>query len=464
MESFHLSSRGTPMKSDEIRNSFVKYYESMGYEVLPSTPMIDPSIPMSFVMSAGLVQVESSLQELGKTYRNRFVLVQKCFRHFDLDRVGSDDIHLSLFEMPGAFVFGPIDKSESIQNMWELAIEILDINKSRVWASYFGGDRVAGEDLEPDDTTRGIWLNLGLHLDHVVGLGAEHNYWIQGKGLDIPGIERKCGVNTELFFERENRVACGECCRPGCTCGRFIEFSNSLFITSTIDPITSRLEQLPEPFTETVIGTERVALIKQKASSIFGTTEYRSIVELIRGFISTRDLPSTFVEKCVCVMADHLKALYTLIDNGAPPPGKDGRQRIIKILIRKIIARQIVLGIATDDLLKTILPSIAGASSHSSNDHTTQKVVEAYYNVQVEKFSKTIERGRNHLMRLLEENNGKTLTGPQILRLEKQWGLPALLTQTILWKEGLNFPETDYLKSLHLVQQPNNRTQIRGGL
>ncbi len=93
------------MNCAEIRQKFVQYYQNLGFQLLPRAPMMHPSIPMSFVMSTGLVQVETSLANTKNRSGNQFVLVQDCFRHFDLDRIGTDNIHLSLFEMSGAFVF-----------------------------------------------------------------------------------------------------------------------------------------------------------------------------------------------------------------------------------------------------------------------------------------------------------------------------------------------------------------------
>src|SRR5512139_3460059 len=98
------------MEAREVRQQFVDFYTQRGFYSLPRAPLLHPSVPMSFVMSAGLVQIETSLAQLRDRPSNCFVLVQECFRHFDLDKVGSDDFHLSLFEMPGAFRFGRIDR------------------------------------------------------------------------------------------------------------------------------------------------------------------------------------------------------------------------------------------------------------------------------------------------------------------------------------------------------------------
>ena len=111
------------MNSIDIRDRFVNYYQNLGFKLLPRATMLHDTIPMSFVMSAGLVQVESSLAQINQNLVNRYVLIQKCFRHFDLDRVGQDDIHLSLFEMPGAFIFD--------ENAKEQAIELIPLKSGR---------------------------------------------------------------------------------------------------------------------------------------------------------------------------------------------------------------------------------------------------------------------------------------------------------------------------------------------
>jgi alanyl-tRNA synthetase len=198
--------------------------------------------------------------------------------------VGTDDIHLSLFEMPGAFVFGTNDRQETVRQMWKLAIDVLGIKKGNIWASYFKGDNVLGNDLPEDKLTHQAWLDVGMSPDRVVGLVADHNFWVQGFGIDLKKIIRKCGPNTELFFDRGDGLACGNDCKPGCKCGRFVEFSNSLFISFEINPNGNYFQPLMEPFTETVIGTERVKTILQGKNSIFDIDEYMSLINMIIRF------------------------------------------------------------------------------------------------------------------------------------------------------------------------------------
>jgi len=251
------------MRTSEIRDKFVEYYKAENYQLLPRAPMVDDSIPMSFVMSAGLVQVEQSLARAKMRDSNKFVLVQDCFRHFDLDKIGTDDIHLSIFEMPGAFRFGANGIANTIQHMWKLATSVLGIEEKRLWASYFRGGSVLGNEIPADNTVRQVWLDMGLRSEQIVGLDAKDNYWLQGKGFNGGEVVRKSGPNTELFFDRGINRSCGAHCQPSCKCGRFIEFSNSLFIRYEVDPRSSCFKQLDDPFSETVIGTERIAMILQ---------------------------------------------------------------------------------------------------------------------------------------------------------------------------------------------------------
>lgn len=437
------------MNSSDIRQRFVDYYAGLGFQQLPRAPMLHPSIPMSFVMSAGLVQVETSLAHAEDRSSDQFVLVQECFRHFDLDRVGTNSIHLSLFEMPGAFVFGPDGKRSTVERMWTLATAVLDIDEEHIWASYFGGGPVLEEELPGDEMVRDAWLDVGVPRERLVGLGAEDNYWVQGGGIDGMETPRKAGPNTELFYDRGPEYACGPACRPGCRCGRFVEFSNSLFISQEIDTDNGSLHPLEEPFSETVIGTERVAMILQGVESVFRIDGYRPIMAAIRAFVDAPDLPESTIAASEQVIADYLKALYVLVGDGAPPPGKNGRERIIKLLIRGVVSRQILLGIRSDDFLTTVMGRIDQTLQQDLRAAPKdERVLIDYFESESERFIRTIRRGRRALGSMLKENAGHTLTGQQILDLEKKKGLPHLLTAKFLKEKGLAFRESDYLSAL----------------
>lgn len=442
------------MRCAEIRRRFVDYYHNLGFQLLPRAPMLHPSIPMSFVMSAGLVQVETSLANAKNRSGNKFVLVQDCFRHFDLGAIGKDNMHLSMFEMPGAFVFGPDGRHEAIQRMWTLATERLGIPAERLWATYFSGDFLGEEGLPRDEVTFQTWKKVGIAHTHLVGLGLQDNYWIQGGSVKhTQSSFRKCGPNTELFYDLGPEHACGPTCLPGCPCGnRFLEFSNSLFISFNIDSGTQELLPLEDPFTETVIGSERVAMILQGATSVFDTASYTPLIHAIHTFVPPTNLPPAVVQESVRVLADHAKAVYILVADQAPPPGKNGRERIMKQLIRAMLTRQKLLGISAPEFFEALFHAVVKSIRYGNGQHSlsteTLETVHDYLNSQASPFRKTIARGLRKLDAMLVESDAKTLSGTEILSLEKNWGLPLPLTVDALRKKGLEFKEDDYQKAL----------------
>lgn len=440
------------MNSIAISQRFTEYYESNGFRLLPRAPMLDASIPMSFVMSAGLVQIETSLAKVNERQGNQFVLVQNCFRHFDLGTVGKDSTHLSFFEMPGAFTFGPNNKVETIQRMWFLATSILGIDKNLIWATYFKGGTVLQNNLPEDTVTRQSWLDLGIPEQRVVGLEA-NNFWIQGRGVENMSTPRKCGPNTELFFDRGAEKSCGPHCKPGCGCERFVEFSNSLFISYILDEQKQGLSTIPEPFTETVVGTERVAMILQGVPTVFEIDRYLPIITMIRDFSQKTALPAELRLSSERVLADYIKALYCLVADGAPPPGKNGRERIVKQLIRGALTHQHILGIYTTDFLPAILDCVAANVSAVSDDGPVRERVLRYFKQEMRRFCQTIDRGKQVFDQWLAENPAQTLSGMQIADLEKHHGFPHSLAAAFLWERGLPFLEADYHRALQVWKQ-----------
>ncbi len=421
----------------EISQHFVGYYENMGYQLLPSAPMIDPSIPMSFVMSAGLVQVENSLTKAAHREGNQYVLVQNCFRHFDLEKVGTDDIHLSLFDMPGAFVFGPNGKKDTVQRMWKLATEVFNIEKERIWVSYFNGGQVAGSHIKEDMISLQAWIDAGVPEGRITGLGTDNNYWIQGKGIEDASITRKCGPNTELFYDRGADKACSKDCKPSCRCGRFIEFSNSLFICSEIQQSSGHIQPLENPFTETVIGAERVSMILRKSSTVFDIEEFIPVLRTIHSLAHGSNLPGSLVLTSERVIADHLRGLFYLVAGGAPPPGKNGRERIVKMLIRRVITRLIILGVDIEKAMTMLIASTSDSITNIENKQQVSNILIEYFFSEFKRFQGTILRGQRQFMQLVRENNGNTLSDQQVLWLEKKWGFPSLLT-SFLQEQGLS--------------------------
>ncbi len=439
------------MHPQAISDRFVRYYQSLGFKQLPGTSLLHPSIPMTFVMSAGLAEVETAIDQLGsRSPDDDYVMVQNCFRHFDVDRIGKSDLHLSLFEMPGAFSFGHNTRRIAIRRMWEFLTRDLQIDSSRLWATYFAGGKISGHRFNQDLETYQAWRDLGLPEDRVVGLGADHNFWKQGGGIDGQETSRKCGPNTELFFDRGSQLSCRPDCRPGCKCGRFVEFANSLFIFAEIDAETDALSLMADPFTETVIGTERVAMILESQPTVFEIETVRPLIEDLRSFYSHWNVEVAFnARESERILVDHLRALVFLAADGAPPPGKGGRRRLMRILIRRVLAQMRILQIDPLGCLPALIDHeiVLDGKRHPNLGRGRDRLL-AYIEAEAQAFDRTLSRGYRQLDRLLARNDGCTLEGKDLVRLVKQFGIPVPLLRVSLAHKGLEFREHEYRKAV----------------
>jgi alanyl-tRNA synthetase len=435
------------MNSFEISEKFVRYYQNRGFELLPRASLLDPSIPMTFVMSAGLVQVEMSLDQLGHSNGDSYVLCQKCFRHFDLDNIGKSNVHLSLFEMPGAFTFGSNGKATTVQRMWDLVTKALEIDPARLWVTYFAGGTKGDHQFPPDVETYQAWRRIGLPEERIVALGPSDNFWMQGGGIDGHEPSPKCGPNTEVFFDRGEDLRCSPECWPGCRCGRFIEFANSLFIFAEVDEETGALRPMDRPFNETVIGTERVAMISQGKASVFGIDCIRPLVDKVRSFCNGSDADD-WTDRAAQIISDYVRALLFLVADGAPPPGKGGRQRIVKLLIRGVMTQQRILGISTSVFLPELIDTITTTYSERYPELADgRQLLLDYFAGERVRFEKTLQNGYRRLDRLVQKSK-RTPSGEQMVDLVKKHGFPLQLIRMALHQRGLDFEDRAYQNAL----------------
>lgn len=431
------------MRTAEISDRFRQYYMEIGFTGLPRASMLHPSVPMAFVMSAGLPQIETSLA--GHRVGSSYVLVQTCFRHFDMAKIGQSCIHTSLFEMPGAFVFGRTSKQVVLERMWRLIVSVLGLPADRLWVTYFAGGEVCGIRLRQDEEAFRIWQEIGVPTDRLIGLGTDDNFWKQGGTL---GGVRKCGPNTEIFYDRGQ--SCGANCRPGCSCGRFVEVSNSLFIQSALHSARKEIHPLQTPFTETVVGSERLSMVLQDKKSVFEIDSLWPIVHTIQQFEQAEGLPADEIWESEQVLADHTRALLFLVSDGAPPPGKGGRRRIMRQLVRRSLTHQSVLGIHDPSFLEELLSTVIALNPDWPTLSSARYRLMSYFEEESGRFNQTMMRGKRQLEELLAYRGVSELSYEQILDIEKGMGYPSILAGLELRKRGIPFSRLDYRKALTL--------------
>lgn len=431
-----------------VGKRFLEHFEADGFEVIPGSSLLDPSVPMSFVMSAGLVQVETSALRHGGRSGDRYALLQNCFRHFDLDKVGGSGTHLSLFQMPGAFAFGPVDKRDRIAQTWSLLTEVYGFRADALWMTYFAGGEVAGHTFGPDRETFQAWREVGIPVERLVGLGVKHNFWKQGASVVGKEHVPKCGPHTEVFFDRGTHLRCGPACRPDCNCGRFVEFLNMLFITWHIDDETGVVRPLKEPFTETVMGTERGAMLLQGVSSVFEIDSVWPLIECVRDFQKALARPTADGVRHERVLADHVRALLFLTADGAPRPGKGGRAYLMRRLARGALTSQKVLGLPDPAFLRSLVEVALSlyADRHPQLFSARNRLLDCLADESA-RFERTLQAGGRQLDRLLRRRSDGRISGEDMVALEKRHGVPEPLLEVMLAQRQVCFSRRAYEKA-----------------
>jgi len=442
------------VSANKVGECFIGYYQSQGYTAIPGSSLMDPSVPMTFVMSAGLVQVETSASLHGGRTGIRYALIQNCFRYFDMANVGSSATHLSLFQMPGAFTFGSWRKQDSIAQIWQLLTQVYGFPPDALWVSYFAGGQVAGRLFEPDWESQRAWRDAGLPESHIVGLGPEHNFWKQGAGIVGKEHTHKCGPNTEVFFDRGSHLSCGSTCRPSCRCGRFVEFLNTLFITLHIDERADMVEPLDEPFTETVIGAERVAMLAQGVPSVFEIDSICPLIECASASAGAHSLAPADRVRHERVLADHARALLFLTADGAPPPGRGGRARLMRKLVREMLTSQKLMGITDPAFITSLMQTaVSLCADQQPQLLCAQARVLEYIASEQHRFERTIEAGRRYLDRILNRRRNREVVPQDILEMEKRHGVPLPLLEAMLAQQDVNLNGQAYQQVYDQRQQ-----------
>ncbi len=433
------------MQSFDIGQSFIQHYADHGFAVLPGGSLLDPSVPMTFVMSAGLTQIESTLDHSETHAGERYVLLQTCFRHFDLDKIGVSPVHLSLFGMNGAFSFGRTHKHETVELIWEFLTQTLGLPTERLWATYFSGGKLDDIYLKADVETRETWAKLGVDAARIVGVGPDGGFWKQGGGLADKARFRNCALTTEVFFDRGERFRCGPACQFGCACGRFIEITNVLFIHSQFDEVTHTLSPLVTPFDETVIGIERVAMIAQQRSSVFDIACIAPLTALVRAYSPDFDPVDRSHIASERIIVDHLRALLFLIADGAPAPGKGGRAGIVRRLIRDTLTHQKHLGITRPDFIPDMIEATLDVySAHYSHLLKASQPLLHYFLDEGQRFNQTLQKGYRQLDRILQQRGNGHIDGQDALELVKHFGVPLVLLENTLARRGVALDKQAY--------------------
>jgi len=429
------------MNSAEIRDKFLKFFESKGHTVVRSSSLVPGNDPTLLFTNSGMVQFKDVF--LGTDKRNyvRATSVQRCLRaggkHNDLENVGYTARHHTFFEMLGNWSFGDYFKHDSLVWAWELLTKVYGLPAEKLWATVY----------ETDDEAYDIWHKvIGLPKERIVRIGdnkgapyASDNFWQMAD-------TGPCGPCSEIFYDHGPDVWGGPPGSPEQDGDRYIEIWNNVFMQfdRQIDPKTGEatLTPLPAPCVDTGMGLERLAAILQHVHSNYEIDLFQRLIKAAARETNITDLENNSLK----VIADHIRATSFLIVDGVIP-GNEGRGYVLRRIIRRALRHGHKLGQTQPFFYKLVKDLVAEMGAAYPELPEAASRVEQVLKQEEERFGETLEHGMKILEAALAKNATK-LDGETAFTLYDTYGFPLDLTADICRERNVELDEAGFATAM----------------
>jgi alanyl-tRNA synthetase len=423
------------MTSQEIRQQFLDFFKSKDHRIVPSSPVVPFDDPTLLFTNAGMNQFKDVFLGSGKRDYSRAVDTQKCIRvsgkHNDLEEVGYDTYHHTMFEMLGNWSFGDYYKKEAITWAWELLTEVWKLPKKRLWATVYKNDDEALE----------LWKSeTDIKQSHILKFGEKDNFWEMGETGPC-GPCSEIHINLSDDYDNPKFVNAGV---PEC-----IEIWNLVFIQYNRDE-NQKLHDLPAKHVDTGMGFERVCAVLQKKNSNYETDIFTPIIDEVVKLSKVKyDKEEDRIP--MRVIADHIRALTFAIADGAVP-GNDGRGYVLRRILRRAAryGRKI-------NLHKPFLYKIVDVLAETMGDVFPEVVEKKDYvkkiiKAEEESFNTTLDRGIelfDEVVKKLNKQKIKIIPGEDVFKLYDTFGFPIDLTNVMAREIGLSIDEDGFNKLMN---------------
>jgi alanyl-tRNA synthetase len=423
-----MTMKSMPMKSAEIRDKFLKFFESKGHQIVASSSLVPHADPTLLFTNAGMNQFKDVFLGFDKRPYLRATTSQKCVRaggkHNDLENVGYTARHHTFFEMLGNFSFGDYFKQDAIRYAWELLVEVYQLPADRLWVTVYAEDEEAYD----------IWTrDIGVPAERVVRIGdnkgpryASDNFWMMGD-------TGPCGPCTEIFYDHGEGIAGGPPGSPDEEGDRYIEIWNNVFMQFNRDE-AGVMHPLPKPSVDTGMGLERTAAVMQHVHSNYEIDLFVRLIAAAARETASADLDSPSLR----VLADHIRACSFLIADGVIP-GNEGRGYVLRRIIRRAIRHGYKLG-ARAAFFHRMVPDLVAemGAAYPELVSSQARVTEVLRQEEV-RFFETIEHGMSILDGELAALGGKgVFNGATAFKLHDTFGFPLDLTADVCRERGVS--------------------------
>jgi len=410
------------ISSDKLKKMFLKFFQKKGHKVIANASLIPENDPTALFTSAGMHPLVPYLLGQPHPSGKRLVNVQKCLRTSDIDEVG-DSFHLSFFEMLGNWSLGDYFKEKSIPWSYEFLTskEWLNIDKDRLYVTVFAGN----DNIHRDTESARIWEELGVPKERIFYLPREDNWW------GPIGSTGPCGPDTEMFYDT-GKEPCGSECKPGCSCGKFDEIWNNVFMEYNKTP-DGEYELLEQKNVDTGMGVERTVAVLQGKDNVYETEIFTPLIEKIKELAGIEVVPDN-QSRSVRVICDHSRAATFILAEGIVPLNVE-QGYVLRRVIRGAIRHGKLIGIEEEflgELSRIVIETYSRDYPHlkSNEDFIVTELGKEY-----KKFNNTLARGLNRFNRIASEN--KRIDGKDAFLLYQSFGFPIEITKELGRENGI---------------------------
>ena len=432
------------MKSAEIREAFLRFFEEKGHTRVASSSLIPANDPTLLFTNAGMNQFKDCFLGLEKRAYTRATTSQKCVRaggkHNDLENVGYTARHHTFFEMLGNFSFGDYFKRDAIHYAWEFLTsdKWLKLPKEKLWVTVYA----------TDDEAYDIWTKeVGVPAERMVRIGdnkgapyASDNFWAMGD-------TGPCGPCTEIFFDHGEHIWGGPPGSPEEDGDRYIEIWNNVFMqfNRTADGV---LHPLPAPSVDTGMGLERISAVLQHVNSNYEIDLFQSLLNAAADAIGCRNEGQASLK----VVADHIRSCGFLIADGVTP-SNEGRGYVLRRIIRRACRHGNKLGAKGAFFHKIVAALVAEMGDAFAELRQQQAHIERVLRNEEEQFAKTLEQGLRILEQDLASLEGSVIPGAVVFKLYDTYGFPVDLTNDIARERNLTLDEAGFEREMEAQRE-----------
>ena len=415
------------MKSAEIREKFLKFFESKGHQIVASSSLVPHEDPTLLFTNAGMNQFKDVFLGFDKRPYNRATTSQKCVRaggkHNDLENVGYTARHHTFFEMLGNFSFGDYFKLDAIKYAWELLTDVYKLPKDRLWVTVYA----------EDDEAYDIWHTvIGIPAERIVRIGdnkgapyASDNFWMMGD-------TGPCGPCSEIFYDHGEHIPGGPPGSPDEDGDRYIEIWNNVFMQFNRDD-AGTMHLLPKPSVDTGMGLERISAVLQHVHANYEIDLFQSLIKAAVRETNCPDADGPSLR----VLADHIRACSFLIADGVIP-GNEGRGYVLRRIIRRAIRHGYKLGARAAFFNRMVPDMVAEMGAAYPELVSGEKRIIDVLKQEEDRFFATIEHGMAILEGELTAMGGKGIfNGETAFKLHDTFGFPLDLTADICRERGV---------------------------